>query len=143
MTGAAISTSIDTSIGFFAGMALLVGGIGLILAKGNLEEAVKERKIVLTSSIRDNDSLQKLAIEAANDQSVQRGLNGLVRELSKGNLEAGLGRPGHINGTNIFYLRARNGARLYFQETENGYNTVGKSSKTNQQQVINALKKIY
>jgi len=45
MTGAVISTSIDSSFGFLAGMALLIGGIGLMLAKeSGLEIVVYDKK---------------------------------------------------------------------------------------------------
>ena len=85
-----------------------------------------------------------LAEEATNDQKIQRGIDHLAYELAKGNLEVGLGKPGHIEDTNIFYLRARNGARLYYRQTADGYEIVGKSKKgKNQEKTITALKEYY
>jgi hypothetical protein len=101
--------------------------------------------ITLSSSIKDNPSLLRLTEDAVNDQAIERELNNLIKQLSRGNFEAGLGRPGHISGTSVFYLRGRNGGRLYYRKTgENQYQIVAKSAKgRNQDQVINKIKDDY
>ncbi len=74
------------------------------------------QSIILTSSIDRDRGLVRLTEDAASDQTIQRDLNKLANELMKGNFEAGLGAPGHVTGTDIFYLRSRNGARLYYRQ---------------------------
>ena len=102
-------------------------------------------KITLSSAIKKHQPLLRLTEEAVNNQTVERELNHLTKELSKGNFEAGLGHPGHIEGTNISYSRGRNGARLYYHKISgDNYEIVAKSAKgKNQDQVINKLKEIY
>ena len=87
----------------------------------------------------------RLTQEATRNQDVQRELDHLEREMQKGNFEAGLGHPGHIEGTDIYYLRGRNGGRLYYHKVGKFYyEIVGKSGKgINQQQVIDKLHDIY
>ena len=103
-----------------------------------------EKKISFTSQIKKNSSLKNLAEDASQNESVQRELDHLVLELSKGNLHAGLGRPGHLEGTDIYYLRGRNGGRLYYHKTKDGYDILAKSGKgSNQEKVINKLLEMY
>ncbi len=111
----------------------------LVTTKVSLEE------ITLRSSIKKNLAILRLTNDAVEDKTVEREINHLIRELKEGNFEAGLGHPGHIEGTDIFYLRGRNGGRLYYHRTgENSYEIVGKSAKgRNQGQVIDKLKKLY
>ena len=87
----------------------------------------------------------RLTENAVKDEAVEREMNHLIKELSKGNFEAGLGHPGHVENTGVYYLRGRNGARLYYQkEGEKKYKIVAKSAKgRNQEQVIDKLKEIY
>jgi hypothetical protein len=102
-------------------------------------------KRVISSSIKSYPPILRLTQDAVRNPVVERELNHLTEELWKGNFEAGLGHPGHIEGTNIFYLRGRNGGRLYYRRRgENHYEVVAKSAKgRNQEQVINKLKQIY
>lgn len=119
-------------------------GLFLILVSGILFFIEGFRDIKIRSSINKHKNLCDFAEEATNNRKVQKSIDHLTNELVKGNLEAGLGKPGHIDNTNIFYLRARNGARLYYRRISNGYEIVGKSSKgRNQDNVMNALRKIY
>ncbi len=102
-------------------------------------------KITLSSAINKSPALLRLTEDAARNQKVGRELNHLVKELSKGNFKAGLNHPGHINGTNVYYLRGHGGARLYYHKTgEYSYEIVAKSAKgRNQDQVICKLEKLY
>ncbi len=99
-------------------------------------------QIVLTSSISKDNSLVRLAEDAAVDQSVQRGLDHLTGEISKGNF---VGRVRHLEGTDVFYLGHDSGARVYYRQIgPNQYEIVAKSAKgRNQDQVINRLQKLY
>lgn len=101
-------------------------------------------KLILTTALESHPRLLRLAEEARKNERVKRELDHLKKELGKGNLEAGLGHPGHIHGTPVSYLRGRNGGRLYFRRTQHGYEIVGESGKErNQDQVIRALEETF
>lgn len=108
-----------------------------------------EKEIKLRSAINKNKGLLRLAKVATSNESVQEEIDHLIYELNKGNLEAGIGKPGHINGTDIFYLRGDAGARLYYHKVGESkeymlFEIVGKSKKgRNQDQVIRKLKEYY
>jgi hypothetical protein len=149
-TGAFLGTDqVGRFFGMIAGAVFLVVGIILFSTASLYHQAPSlERRVFsnsLSSSIKEYPSLVKLTEEAVRDEAVEREMNHLIEELSKGNLEAGLGTPGHIERTKIQYLRGRNGARLYYQQTGNkSYKIVAKSAKgKNQDQVMNKLKEIY
>ena len=140
MTGFVIANNL-VSVGgiwlYFLGLSMMISGLVLI-QNSSLDG------IVLSSSIKNNGML-RLTKDAVKDTQVERDVNHLIKELSKGNFEAGLGKPGHVEDTDIFYLRARNGGRLYYRRTgENAYDIVGKSAKGyNQDAVIDRLKRTY
>jgi hypothetical protein len=78
----------------------------------------------IKSRIHENSRLVKLAEEAS--KSVQTGLDQLTRELSKGNLNPGIGTK-----------------HLYFQTASDGViEILAKSNKANQRQVISILRKM-
>ncbi|MBS3108348.1 hypothetical protein J4409_00595 [Candidatus Woesearchaeota archaeon] len=143
ITGAVIGVAIEPSLNAFIGMILIIVS-GLLFVSGK-----ESKKITIRSSIHEHNNLERLAKAATKDQAVQRAIDHLNYELGKGNLEAGLGKPGHIEKTDIFYLRARTGGRLYYHKiSENDnkivYEIVGKSGKKrNQRQVISALEEYY
>jgi len=134
------SKSTTDTFSFLFGLGLLI--LSIILFSSSL---TLERRVEISSSIKQNPGLLKLTQEAVKDPVIEREMNHLIKELSKGNFEAGLGHPGHIDGTKIHYLRGRNGARLYYcRKGENDYEIVAKSAKgTNQEKVIDKLRNIY
>lgn len=100
--------------------------------------------IPLSSGIKRDSGLVRLAEQATVDQGIKRELDHLFYELSRNNLKAGLGDPGHLEGTDVFYLRGRNGGRLYYHQLGNGYEILAKSGKgNNQDSVINKLRQLY
>lgn len=114
------------------------------LLRSKLAPVIKTPQIPLTSAIKRNLPIRKLAEHAAIDQGIKRELDHLTLQLSRGNLQAGLGTPGHLDGTDIFYLRGRNGGRLYYHKQGSGYEILAKSGKgDNQDQVINKLRALY
>jgi len=136
-TGAFLGAREATNLfgSFWLGIIFLILGLVLFSSSLTLE------KIAVSTAIEK--PLLKLA-EKIKDESVRREMKHLYEELEKGNFQAGLGHPGHIEGTDIFYLRGRNGARLYYHKIgKDNYQIVGKSSKANQEQVINKLKNFY
>jgi RHS repeat-associated protein len=68
----------------------------------------------ITSAIGKDSILTKLAEESG--ASVQKSLDALVTQLAKGNLNPGIGTK-HLVG-DIFYARARDGARVFFKPQE-------------------------
>ncbi len=104
ITGAVIgvSASANPILNSFLGVLFIVSSIVLFATTHfGLE------KITLSSAINRYQPLLRLTQDAVKNQTVERELNHLVRELSRGNFEAGLGHPGHIDRTNVFYLRGR------------------------------------
>ncbi len=143
ITGAFLGfKNMTTLLSFFIGIMLLFLAV-VIFSTASL--TLENKVIRLSSSIKSHPSVLRLTQEAVRSQIVEREMNHLTEELHKGNFEAGLGHPGHIEGTEIYYLRGRNGARLYYRRIgENDYEVVGKSAKgRNQEQVIDKLKEIY
>jgi len=123
---------------FFGFLFIILSAFFLILSYAVLE------KLILTSALESHPRLLRLAEEARRSERVKRELDHLRKELGKGNLEAGLGHPGHIQNTPVSYLRGRNGGKLYFRRTQHGYEIVGESGKErNQEQVIRALEETY
>ncbi len=142
ITGASIGIAASTNsfLSSFLGVMSIVSSIILFAPTHfGLE------KILLSSAIKRSPPLLRLAQDAVRNETVERELNHLVKELSKANFEAGLGHPGHIEGTGVYYLRGRNGGRLYYHRIgEDSYEIVAKSAKgTNQNQVINKIGKTY
>jgi hypothetical protein len=142
ITGAVIgiSGSVNSILNSFLGILFIVSSIVLFATTHSELE-----KITLSSSIKKSPPLLRLTQDAVRNQTVERELNHLIKELSKGNFEAGLGHPGHISGTDVYYLRGRNGARLYYHKIgEHNYEIVAKSAKgRNQDQVIDKIEKAY
>lgn len=135
ITGAVVGFSNFASVS----LGLILVFVSVILLTSGLE------KITLTSAVKKQPSILRLTKEAVQDQYVENDINHLIKELVKGNSRPGIGRPGHIDGTDVFYLRGRNGGRLYYHRVgQNSYEIVGKSAKgRNEDQVINKLREIY
>jgi hypothetical protein len=116
-------------------LAIMVGTDGL----GDLAEAGAGLGTKIVSSIGEDTKLVKYAEEAG--KSVQKGLDSLTKELSKGNTNPGLGTKSLGGG--ISYARARDGARVFFQQAGNQIEILAKASKANESSVINYLKSIF
>ncbi|MEU6820591.1 pre-toxin TG domain-containing protein [Streptomyces atriruber] len=97
---------------------------------------------LMTSVIGKDAQLSKAAQQAGKNQTVQRDLDGLFEQLSRGNMNPGLGSKA-LAGTDITYARGRNGGRLFFRNVEGGIEIVGKSDKGNESKVIARLKQLY
>jgi RHS repeat-associated protein len=93
----------------------------------------------ITSAIGRDVALSGLAREAGS--SVQKGLDGLVTQLARGNLNPGIGTKNLFG--NVFYARARDGARVFFRRSGDQIEILAKASKKNEAAVINRLKKLY
>ena len=98
--------------------------------------------ITVTSVISDDSLLVKAAQKAGSNQRVQQELDSLQAQLSAGNMNPGIGTKA-LAGTDVFYARGANGARLFFRNVDGGIQIVGKADKGNESQVINRLMQLY
>jgi RHS repeat-associated protein len=105
-------------------------------------DALGLKCVKVTSRISDDPLLVRAAEKAGKDQGVQNDLDDLVAKYREGNTNPGLGTK-TLPDSNIRYLRGRNGGRVFFRETPDGIEILGKSDKKNEQQVINRLVKLY
>ena len=100
-----------------------------------LDENVKEKKIEIVYRIKENPALIREAQRAGRDQDAQRSLNNLVEQLSLGNRNPGIGTENVFK--DVYELRGKNHARVYYHEVDGKIEILGKSVKSNQQKVIN------
>jgi RHS repeat-associated protein len=93
----------------------------------------------VTSRIKESPRLAREADAAG--KSHQQSLDRLVDQLRSGNTNPGIGsKP---IGSGLSEARARDGARVYFRETESGIEILGKSSKSNQETVIKEVLRVF
>ena len=106
-----------------------------------LDENVKDVKIEIVYRIKENPALVREAQRSGRDQDAQRSLNNLVEQLASGNPNPGIGTE-HVF-KDVYELRGKNRARVYYREVDGKIEILAKSVKSNQQKVINILKKMY
>ncbi len=109
--------------------------------KMNLQFFAEKGTVEAVSKINVNNQLIKEAEKIGKNQSVQREINELVQQFLSGNTNPGLGSK-HLQD-DIFYLRGRNGARVFYRMVDGVMEILGKSSKSNEQKVINLVKDIF
>ena len=107
----------------------------------DLDENVKDAKVEIVYRIKENPALVREAERAGRDQDAQRSINNLVEQLSLGNRNPGIGTENVFK--DVYELRGKNRARVYYREVGGKIEILGKSVKSNQQKVINILKKMY
>ena len=108
-------------------------GLNLVGGRASLNMMTK-----VTSLVKSDIKLTKLAKETFEGNSILRTeANALIKQLSKGNLNPGIGTKNI--GNNIFEARSRGGARVYFRNNNGGIEILGYSNKANQQTVIQAI----
>jgi hypothetical protein len=124
-------------------LAKLVGKELVQLTEAEAKIAIAEAQCAarsgMISSISQNKRLIKEAEKAA--QSVQASLDHLAQELAKGHMNPGIGTKPLFG--DIYYARARDGARLFFRKHGNIIEIIAKASKENEEQVINILRNLY
>ncbi|MFF7297461.1 polymorphic toxin-type HINT domain-containing protein [Streptomyces sp. NPDC008265] len=98
--------------------------------------------IPMSSAIGQDSLLTKAAQQAGKNQDVQRDLDHLFEQLSRGNMNPGRGGKA-LAGTDVTYARGKNGGRLFFRNVDGGIQVVGKADKGNESKVIARLKQIY
>jgi hypothetical protein len=107
----------------------------------DLDENVKDAKVEIVYRIRENPALARETERAGRDQDSQRSINNLVEQLSLGNRNPGIGTENVFK--DVYELRGKNRARVYYREVGGKIEILAKSVKSNQQKVINILKKMY
>ena len=92
----------------------------------------------LVSRISDHPGLVRQAKKAG--KSVQEGIDKLTKQLSRGNMNPGIGTRSIEGAKGVVEARARDGARVYFRNTGDTVEILGKSNKANQGTVIEMIK---
>jgi putative component of toxin-antitoxin plasmid stabilization module len=106
---------------------------------GDEELAAFEGGRRVVSRIRESRALVRAAETL--EGRAQADVNTLVVRLAEGNMNPGIGNRYLFNG--VMEARAESGARVYFRSSGNVVEILGKSTKHNQQQVINVLERLY
>ena len=75
------------------------------------------------------------------NQDVQREANSLIQQFLDGNTNPGIGSK-RLQG-DIYYLRGRNGARVFYRMEDGVMAILGKADKSNEQAVINLVLKVF
>lgn len=73
--------------------------------------------------------------------TAQREVDNLIYAFRNGNANPGIGTK-HLSG-NIYYLRGRNGARVFYRIVNGNIDILGKATKANEQIVINLVLKTF
>ena len=93
------------------------------------------------SLINESDQLSKEAEKMERNQVTQNESNELIQQFLKGNTNPGIGSK-HLSG-DIYYLRGRNGERVFYRMNDGVMEILGKANKSNEQAVINLVEKIF
>jgi putative component of toxin-antitoxin plasmid stabilization module len=121
------------------GAGKLLGASNSVVRKMAGNTTIKKVAGGLISRIKESPKLVRAA-EASS--SVQRSLDNLTEQLAKGNMNPGIGTK--FIGKGIFEARARDGARVYFRQMGDGtIEVLGKSTKDNQQSVIDEVLRVF
>ena len=121
------------------------GGLGAGLGAAGaaaIKKSVENLTTKIASIVKQDSKLAKFAEQTfAGNKTLSKEANGLIGQLSKGNMNPGIGTKSI--GKNIFEARSKGGARIYFRNGQDGVEILGYSNKANQQQVINRLLEVY
>ncbi len=75
------------------------------------------------------------------NSTITREANNLINQFLGGNKNPGIGSKYLSNG--IYYLRGRNGARVFYKMVNDTMKILGIADKNTEQQVINLIKKFF
>jgi len=109
---------------------------GELLAKVEKALGLEIPTLRTISRVSENPTLVREAERISAD--AQREVNTLLEQYLNGNTNPGLGNKSL--GKGIFYLRGRNGGRIFLRENADGYlEILGKSDKGNEETVIKTI----
>ncbi|MER7106686.1 hypothetical protein [Streptomyces sp. NPDC000229] len=106
-------------------------------------QAAAASKVCVSSAINKDKFLVKAAQKAGKNQAAQTDLDNMFRQLMNGNMNPGKGNKALEGTKGIRYARGQNAGRLFFRNVDGGVEIVAKADKSNEQQVIDRLKKLY
>ncbi|MFE9574648.1 hypothetical protein ACFYMW_40135 [Streptomyces sp. NPDC006692] len=97
----------------------------------------------ISSAISKDSFLVKAAQKAGKNQAAQADIDKLFVQLKNGNMNAGKGSKALDKTKGVRYARGQNGGRLFFRNVADGIEIVAKADKSNEDQVIARLLKLY
>ena len=100
-------------------------------------------KKAIVYRIKKSPVLVREAEIMGKNQKTQIEANHLINQLSLGNRNTGIGSKSLKGCRNVSYLRGDKGARIFYRETKEGIEILGKANKKNEQKVIDILKTMY
>ncbi len=147
ITGFTIVDDVGLQARSILGLVFILVGILLFTtmraAPSRLETTIEHAPIHITSSVKQDPTIYRLAQDLKGKERIQHEINHLMKELSKGNENPGAGTD-HLNDAGpVWYLRGRNGSRVFYIKHDEGYEVVGYADKTTEDRVINRLRNLY
>lgn len=145
LTGYVIVDSFSYSYSFaLASILFIVALIGATITRAyaprGLESMVTPSDIEITSSVKSDPHMLRIARSIGKNQRIQSEINHLLKELAKGNHNPGTGNGTLELARKVHYLRGRNGARVfYLQQGGNKYEIIGYSDKLEEAHVARYL----
>ncbi|MFE9635330.1 hypothetical protein [Streptomyces sp. NPDC006463] len=108
------------------------------------------KKLCPTKSFKEHSGLLDIMRDSAKNQDVARDFNSLEAKLRENppsgpvtEIPQGLGTRNLKGAKGVMYLRAKNGARVFFRRVGDNYDIVGMTDKAHETTVINLLKRQY
>ncbi|MNC06805.1 hypothetical protein D3C75_543280 [compost metagenome] len=93
------------------------------------------------SLIKAEESLVKAAQQMGKNPVVQKEADDLIFRFLNGNTNPGIGSKYLVK--DIYYLRGKEGARVFYRMKDGEMQILAKANKANEQTVINILYKVY
>jgi hypothetical protein len=106
------------------------------------EQDVNIIKTQIIYKISDSPGLVREARTMGRDQGAQKDVNHLIEQLSRGNLNPGIGNRRIKGLKNVSEARGRNQGRVYFREIDGKIEILAKSNKDNQGKVLAIMKRL-
>ncbi|MED3563264.1 RHS repeat-associated core domain-containing protein, partial [Bacillus xiapuensis] len=118
-----------------------IGVGGIKVSRGEVPFTPGSGALKVVSLIKNNSGLVNAAAQLGKNKIIQDEANELVKKFLAGNVNPGLGTKNLFG--KIYYLRGREGARVFYRISKGVVQILGKSSKKTEQTVINILSKMY
>ncbi|NIK58320.1 RHS repeat-associated core domain-containing protein [Kribbella shirazensis] len=106
------------------------------------EQGPGKPKITVTSRLRGDKVLERAAQQVGKNARQQQDVDNIVARFQNGNTNPGIGSKS-LGNTDVYYLRTRSGARVFYRNNSQGIEIVGKANKGNENAVIKRLTEVY